>query len=114
MTITINDVEFDKVTELSAERETRRTDIHYNTQGDMLIDLVNRKYRLRVLFGLLAENELKQLRELCREIFVTVKFNAPEGEVTEEFHVSDEPAPAVTIVNGVVMYGGVELVMVQK
>ena len=43
MTITINNVTFDKVTELSAERETRRTDIHYNTQGDMLIDLVNRK-----------------------------------------------------------------------
>ena len=64
MTITINGVQFDKVTELTAERETRRTDIHYNTQGDMLIDLVNRKYRLKVLFGLLSENELKQLREL--------------------------------------------------
>ena len=98
MTITINNVTFDKVTELSAERETRRTDIHYNTQGDMLIDLVNRKYRLKVLFGLLTESELKALRELCSEIFVTVCFHAPE----------------VTVINGVAMYGGVELEFRQK
>ena len=113
MTITINGVQFDKVTELTAERETRRTDIHYNTQGDMLIDLVNRKYRLKVLFGLLSENELK-LRELCSEIFVTVGFHAPEGDVTADFHIADEPAPQVTTVNGVAMYGGVELVFLQK
>ncbi len=114
MTITINDIEFTKVTELSVQRETRRTDIRYNTRGDMLIDLVNRKYRLTALFGLLTEKELKQLRALTREIFVTVKFQAPEGEVTEEFHIADEPAPAVTVVNGVTLYGGVKLVMQQK
>ena len=51
---------------------------------------------------------------------MTVKFPAPEGEsadgglVTGEFHISDEPAPTVTTVNGVTMYGGVELVMLQK
>ena len=114
MTITINDVPFDMVTEYSAERETRRTDIHYNTRGDMLIDLVNRKYRLKVLFGLLTEKELKQLRELCREIFVTVRFHAPEGEISADFHISNEPAPQVTTVNGVAMYGGVELVFLEK
>ena len=43
MTITINGTQFDKVTELSADREARRTEINYNTQGDLLIDLVNRK-----------------------------------------------------------------------
>lgn len=119
MTIWINDTKFDKVTELSALRETRRTEIHYNTRGDMLIDLVNRKYRLTVRFGLLTETELKQLRMLTREIFVTVKFPAPEadsddGLVTGEFHISNEPAPTLTTVNGVVLYGGVELVMQQK
>lgn len=114
MTITINGIEFDKVTELSADRETRCTEIHYNTQGDMLIDLVNRKYRLTVLFGLLTEQELKQLRSLTREIFVTVKFPAPEGEETGEFHITDEPAPAVTVVNGIRMYGGIKLTMMQK
>ncbi len=119
MTIWINDTEFSKVTELSALRETRRTDIRYNTQGDMLIDLVNRKYRLTVRFGLLTERELKQLRELTLEIFVTVRFPAPEGDsdtglVTGEFHIADEPAPTVTEVNGVTLYGGVELTMRQK
>ncbi len=110
MTIWINNIGFNSVTELSAKRELRRTDIRYNTQGDMLIDLVNRKYRLTVRFGLVTS----------KEIFVTVKFPAPEGEsadgglVTGEFHISDEPAPTVTTVNGVTMYGGVELVMLQK
>lgn len=120
MTIWINDIEFNKVTELSVDRETRRTSIHYNTQGDMLIDLVNRKYRLTAKFGLLTETVLKQLRNLTEEIFVTVKFPAPEGTsdsnntITAEFHIADEPAPAVTVVNGVTLYGGVELVMQQK
>ena len=120
MTIWINNTGFSSVTELSAKRELRRTDIRYNTQGDMLIDLVNRKYRLTGRFGLLTSKELEQLRSLTKEIFVTVKFPAPEGEsadgglVTGEFHISDEPAPTVTTVNGVTMYGGVELVMLQK
>lgn len=114
MTITINDTEFDKVTELSADRELRMTDIQYNTQGDMLIDLVSRKYKLTVLFGLLTESEMNKLRELSQEIFVTVKFNSPEGETTESFHISDEPAPVAVTVNGVRMYGGVKLVMKQK
>ncbi len=114
MTITINDIAFDKVTELSANRETRRTEVHYNTQGDMLIDLVNRKYRLTVMFGLLTEKELARLRELSQEIFVTVTFPAPEGEVTADFHIAEEPAPAVRTVNGVMLYGGVKLVMLQK
>lgn len=119
MTIWINDIAFGKVTELSALRELRRTDIRYNTRGDMLIDLVNRKYKLTVRFGLLTEKELKLLRGLTKEIFVTVKFPAPEsdtddGMVTGEFHISDEPAPTVTVVNGITMFGGVELVMRQK
>ena len=109
MTIWINNIGFNSVTELSAKRELRRTDIRYNTQGDMLIDLVNRKYRLTVRFGLVTSKELEQLRSLTKEIFVTVKFPAPG-----EFHISDEPAPTVTTVNGVTMYGGVELVMLQK
>ncbi len=114
MTIYINDIPFDKVTVFSADRETRRTEINYNTQGDMLIDLVNRKYRLKVVFGLLTENELCELRELTKEIFVTVRFPAPEGETEAEFHVVNEPAPAITEVNGVRMYGGTELIFLQK
>ncbi len=114
MTIYINGTAFDKVTTLSADRETRRTDINYNTQGDMLIDLVNRKYRLSVTFGLLTEGELKKLRQLSKEIFVTVRFPAPEGETEAQFHISKEPAPVVTEVNGVTLYSGVELILLQK
>ena len=114
MTIWINDTEFSKVTELSALRETRRTDIRYNTQGDMLIDLVSRKYVLEATFGLLSESEMKALRELCGEIFVSVTFPSPEGTVTEDFHSPEEPAPVVTETNGVRTYGGVKLKFLQK
>ncbi len=114
MTIYINDVAFDKVTVFSANRETRRTEINYNTQGDLLIDLVNRKYRLHVGFGMLTEQEMATLRELTNEIFVTVEFIAPEGRISEEFHVVNEPAPAITQSNGITMYSGVELEFIQK
>lgn len=114
MRITINDVEFDKVTELNVRRTTRQTELRYNTQGDLLVDLVNRKYELEVVFGPLTESELGTLRELTENIFVTVKFNAPEGEIEDEFHVSDEPAPVVATVNGIIMYSGIKLTMIQK
>ncbi len=114
MEITINDTVFDNVTELNIQRAARRTELRYNTQGDLLIDLVNRKYEVDVIFGLLTEKELKALREAASEIFVTVRLDAPEGEITEEFHISDEPAPTVTRINGVAMYSGVKLHLKQK
>lgn len=114
MEITINGTVFDKVTELNVKREARRTELRYNTRGDLLIDLVNRKYEVDAVFGLLTERELKELREAVSEVFVTVKLNAPEGEITEEFFVGDEPAPVLTQVNGRAMYGGVKLHLKQK
>lgn len=114
MKITINDEVFTGITELNVRRELRRTEIRYNTQGDMLIDVVARKYALDVSFGLMTENELKRLRALCGNIFVSVTFKAPEGEVTADFHISDEPAAEVKNVNGVRMYGDVKLTMRQK
>lgn len=114
MKITINDEVFNNVTELHADRELRKTEVRYNTRGDMLIDMVARKYSLEVSFGLLTDYELKKLRELSQNIFVSVTFDAPEGKVTADFHISDEPAAEVKTVNGVRMYGGVKLVMKQK
>lgn len=114
MTITINDSAFSSVTSLSVKRETRRTDIRYNTQGDMLIDLVNRKYVLEATFGLLSESEMGELRELCSEIFVSVTFPSPEGTVTADFHIPEEPAPVVTEINGTRAYSGVKLKFLQK
>ena len=114
MTITINETTFNSVTELNVRRETRRTDIRYNTQGDMLIDLVNRKYVLEATFGLLSESELKALRELCAEVFVAVTFPSPEGTVTADFHIPEEPAPVVTETNGIRTYSGVKLKFLQK
>ena len=67
MTIWINNIGFNSVTELSAKRELRRTDIRYNTQGDMLIDLVNRKYRLTVRFGLLTSRSWSSSAALLRK-----------------------------------------------
>ncbi len=114
MKITINDVEFDNVTELHVNRELRQSDVRCNAFGDLLIDVVSRKYALVVTFGLMTENELKKLRQLTKNIFVTVSFHAPEGEVSSSFHISNEPAAEVKTVNGVKMYGGVKLEMKQK
>lgn len=114
MTIKINETTFDNVTELNVRRETRRTDIRYNTKGDMLIDLVNRKYVLEAAFGLLSEREMNALRTLCEEIFVSVTFPAPEGTITADFHIPEEPAPVVTEINGTRTYGGVKLKFLQK
>ena len=114
MRIELNGEVFDNVTELNIQRETRQTEVRYNTQGDMLIDLVNRKYRIEAVFGLLTEGELARLRGQTADIFVRVRLTAPEGEIDEDFHVSNEPAPKLTYVNGVAMYGGVKLVMRQK
>lgn len=114
MTITINNEVFANVTELHVNRELRKTDIRYNTRGDMLIDMVARKYALEVTFGLLTESELKKLRQACENIFVSVTFTAPEGEVTADFHISDEPAAEAKRINGVKLYGGVKLIMKQR
>lgn len=114
MKITINDEVFNNVTELHVNRELRQSEVRYNTRGDMLIDMVTRKYRLEVSFGLMTENELKKLRQLSEEIFVSVTFDAPEGKVTADFHISDEPAAEVKTIGDVRMYGGVQLVMKQK
>lgn len=114
MNITINDEEFTNVTELHVDRELRKSDLRYNTFGDLLIDVVARKYSLSVSFGLMTEQELKKLRLLTKNIFVTVSFHSPEGEVSEQFHISNEPAAEVKTVNGVKMYGGVKLEMKQK
>lgn len=114
MKITINNEVFDNVTELRTDRELRRSEVRYNTRGDLLIDMVVRKYSLEVTFGMMTEHELKRLRKLSQNIFVSVTFNAPEGRITADFHISDEPAAEVKTVNGVKIYGGVKLKMKQK
>ena len=113
MTIRIGENDF-ICAKVNAKRELRCTDINYNTQGDMLIDLVRRKYCLEVTFGLLTEEEISLLREECAKIFVTVGFNSPEGYIEKEFHVMNEPAPEIMRVNDMVMYGGVKLVFKEK
>lgn len=113
MTITIGNTPF--VCEaVNVKRELRRTDINYNTRGDMLIDLVRRKYCLEVTFGLLTASELNVLRSNCEQIFVTVGFDAPEGRTERQFHVMNEPAPEITVIDGVKMYGGIKLVFNEK
>ena len=114
MTIELNGQTFTRARIIRADRVARRTDIRYNTQGDMLIDLVCRRYELEVEFALLTENELAQLRAATSDIFVRVRFSAPEGMVEGDFYAAQEPAPAVTQVNGVTMYGAVRLLLKEK
>ena len=55
MTIWINNIGFNSVTELSAKRELRRTDIRYNTQGGSSIRRNGKKRRLSRRFRLSGE-----------------------------------------------------------
>lgn len=114
MKISIDDEVFFNVTEMHIDREMRKSEIRYNTRGDMLIDLVARKYALEVSFGLMTASEIKTLRKLSEKIFVSVTFTAPEGEITADFHISNEPCAEIKTVSGVEMYGGVKLKMRQR
>lgn len=114
MDITLNGTRFSQVRELNIKREPRRTDVRYNTQGDMLIDMVSRKYLIEVSFGMMTAGELSALREITENIFVTVELDSPEGILTRDFHIEEEPASCVTSVNGVTVYSGVKLVMKEK
>ena len=113
MTVTIGGSDF-KCAHVDLKRVLRRTDIRYNTKGDMLIDLVRRKYRLVVTFGVLTALEAEILRKNCEQIFVTVGFDSPEGRITREFHVMSEPAAIISTVNDVDLYGGVKIVFEEK
>ena len=113
MKITIDGAEY-QCASVNIKRELRRTDINYNTQGDMLIDLVRRKYCLEVTFGILTELEADILRANCEQIFVNVGFDSPEGYLEKEFHVMNEPAFEVTTVNNTKMYGGIKIVFKEK
>ncbi|MCH5203962.1 MAG: hypothetical protein J1F03_04385 [Oscillospiraceae bacterium] len=113
MTIKIGGTDFEYA-DMNVKRELRKTDIRYNTQGDMLIDMVRRKYSLEVTFGLLTETEMNILRSRCEQIFVVVEFEAPEGYIKKEFHVMNEPAGELTTVNRVKLYGGVKLLFKEK
>ena len=81
-----------KVISYSAERETRNSKVDYNANGEMLIDLVNRKYTLTVYLGELTQEEMQLVLSQTDDVFFQVSFYTPQrGSLQRKFHLAKEP-----------------------
>lgn len=99
----------------SADRITRNTRTEYNANGDLLIDLVSRKYRLTVYLGQLDAAEMERLLLETEDVFFTVAFYSPVyGEVERQFHLEEQPAEIEYTAEGKPVYGALKLVLEEK
>jgi len=74
------------------ERYARNKDVKYNANGDMMIDIVTRKYKLILEFAPLDEVQTRKIMDFTEKIFFDVSFICPhKGEITRTFHVENEP-----------------------
>lgn len=114
MDIYINSMKVPKVLDYSIKRVTRNTKTEYNANGDMLIDIVARKYILELSLGMLTQNELMALYAETQEPFFKVTATSPqEGEFTSWYHLAEEPAE-VALSAGGVTYKALRLVMEEQ
>lgn len=82
-----------KVITYAVNRVARQTKVEYNANGDMMIDLVNRKHKLTVYLGRLDSSEFEMIQEATGKVFFEVTFASPyTGRTTADFHVSTQPA----------------------
>lgn len=97
------------------ERVTRRSEVEYNANGDMLIDLVARKYKLTLKIGTLKAKQLKEILNFTEKIFFDVTFNCPhKGEITRVFHVENEPFEYLKAAENTSFYEKLELVLIER
>lgn len=99
----------------SADRITRNTNVEYNANGDLLIDMVSRKYRLTVYLGQLDGLEMERLLRETENVFFTVAFYSPVyGEIERQFHLEEQPAAIEYTAEGKPVYGELKLVLEEK
>lgn len=104
-----------KVLSYSADRNTRNTRTEYNANGDLLIDLVSRKYTLTVYLGRLSGEEMKRLLQETEPVFFTAAFYSPVyGEVQRSFHLAEQPAEIEYEADGKPVYGALKLVLEEQ
>ena len=104
-----------KVLSYSADRITRNTNAEYNANGDLLIDMVSRKYKLTVYLGQLDVTEMERLLQETEDVFFTVAFYSPVyGEIQRQFHLAEQPAEIEYTAEGKPVYGALKLVLEEK
>lgn len=82
-----------KLISVEVKPHTRKTEIMYNTRGDMLIDQTARKYTVTAELGELSKDELQMISTLTSQIFFNLTFFSPVfGDITRQFHLSEFPA----------------------
>lgn len=97
------------------ERITRRTEVEYNANGDMLIDLVARKYKLTLEIGTLNAKQVKEILNYTEKIFFDVTFEcAHKGLITRVFHVENEPWEFLKKVPNTIFYDKLKLVLIER
>lgn len=101
MEIYFNGTAVPKVLSYSADRNLRNTKLEYNANGDLIIDMVSRKYTLTIYLGMLTAEEMQWLSAQTSEIFLSVRFFSPvdNAEITRQFHMAEQPA-RVTYLQG--------------
>lgn len=104
-----------KVISYKADRETRKTKVEYNANGDMLIDMVNRKFKLTVMLGQLTEEEMSSVLAATEPVFFPVTFYTPVfGEIQRQFHVEEQPCEVQYSTEDGAAYKAVKLVLEER
>jgi hypothetical protein len=116
MQMKINGVPLPKLINYAVTRTTRNTAIEYNANGDMLIDLVNRKNKLTVYLGDLSDEELQTFADELNNVFFEAEFYSPyDGAViTADFHMTEQPAQIDYILDDVIYYKALKLEMEER
>lgn len=104
-----------KVINYKADRETRKTKTEYNANGDMLIDMVNRKYTLTVYLGQLTAEEAQKIYAATEPVFFPVTFYSPTfGEIQRYFHLKEQPSEIAYRHGGEYAFKAVKLVLEER
>lgn len=115
MDIFFNDYKLPNVISCEVRRVTRNTMTEYNAQGDMLIDVVSRKYSLTVYLSGLPSTDLTRLFSITGNTFFSVDFESPvEGQVCRQFHMREQVAQTDYISQGITYYKALKLVLEER
>lgn len=115
MELYFNDLLVPKVLGYTADRKTRNAKAEYNANGDLLIDLVSRKYTLTVYLGILTSDEMRRILAETENVFFSVSFYSPiYGEVQRVFHLAEQPAEVLYDAGGVPAFAATKLVLEEK
>lgn len=104
-----------KVITYEAVRNARNAKVEYNANGDMMVDLINRKFTLTVYLGQMTQEETQRLFTETEPVFFWVSFFSPShGALKREFYMASQPSHFDFTYGGQVYYKATKLVLEEK